>query len=90
MRLRAEIFVNYYLSQMVKIWLSKKLELNPLKVAKDRRQGESLLSATANSLQSSHPIDFDLVLGLPEEMMPIFNEWAANNALIPAGVYDMR
>lgn len=90
MRLRAEIFVNYYLSQMVKIWLSKKLELNPLKVAKDRRQGESLLMATANSLNSSYPIDIDFLLGLPEELTPIFKEWAANNALIPAGVYDIR
>jgi len=75
---------------LLKIWLSKKPERNPLKVAKDRRQGESLLLATANSLQSSHPIDIDFVLGLPEELMPVFNEWAASNAFIPAAGYDMR
>gem|GEM_PF-5198848 len=50
MRLKAKILVNYYLSQIIKIGLSKKLELNPLKVAKEHRQGESLLMATANSL----------------------------------------
>lgn len=85
MRLKAEILVNYYLSQIIKIGLSKKLEPNPLKVAKEHRQGESLLMATANSLNSSYPIDIDFLLGLPEELTPIFKRMGCKQCFNSSG-----
>lgn len=66
-----------------KLWLSRKPERNATKKRKDRQQGEVLLKAVASRMQSSYPMDTDFVMALPEDLLPIFNEWAARNHFTP-------
>lgn len=67
-----------------KIWLSRKETRKATKRPKDARQGELLLSAVARKMQDSHPLDLDFVLTLPEELLPIFNEWSQKTGYVPS------
>lgn len=66
-----------------KLWLARKPERNPLKKDKDARQGELLLSAVARKMSLSHPMDTEFLLGLPDELMDVFNPWAATHRFVP-------
>jgi hypothetical protein len=68
---------------MHKLWLSQKLERNPTKKPKDRRQGLVLLDACRYFLADSYPLDIDFVLALPPELRDVFNEWATNSGFNP-------
>jgi hypothetical protein len=66
-----------------KIWLSRKPDRNATKKKKDLQQGEILLHAVAERMQTSYPMDTNFVMDLPEELLPIFNEWASKNNFVP-------
>lgn len=67
-----------------KLWLSEKPERNAAKKPKDRRQGEVLLKAVASRMTSAYPMDIDFVMDLPDELRPLFDEWARANNFTPA------
>lgn len=66
-----------------KLWLSRKPERNAQKRPKDARQGEVLLDACRYFLAHAYPMDIDFVLGLPEELRDLFNDWAQRNGFDP-------
>lgn len=66
-----------------KLWLSQKPERNATKKKKDRQQGEMLLAAVVQRMQSSYPIDTDFVLDLPGELRPTFDRWAREHGFMP-------
>lgn len=66
-----------------KLWLSKKPERNVQKRPKDARQGEVLLDACRYFLADAYPLDIDFVLGLPDELRDLFNDWAQGNKFDP-------
>jgi hypothetical protein len=66
-----------------KIWLSRKPERAPGKKDKDAKQGDLLLDAVARKMQIAYPLDVDFVMSLPEELLPIFNEWASKHQYVP-------
>jgi hypothetical protein len=68
-----------------KVWLSRKPDRNATKRKKDLQQGEILLHAVAERMQTSYPMDTNFVMDLPEELLPIFNEWASKNNFVPDG-----
>lgn len=68
-----------------KLWLSAKETRRADKKDKDAKQGELLLSAVARKMQTAYPMNMDFVLELPEELLPVFNEWATRNHFIPTG-----
>lgn len=67
-----------------KLWLSAKPERNPLKKAKDARQGDLLLLAVAERMRATYPMDSDFVMELPPELLPVFNNWASAHGFIPS------
>ena len=66
-----------------KLWLADKPERRADKKDKDRRQGNVLLDAARYFLQTSHPLNIDFVLELPEELRPHFDQWCAARQFIP-------
>lgn len=66
-----------------KLWLAEKPGRKASKKSKDARQGEVLLDAVRYFLKSSHPIDTDFVIDLPEELQPHFNRWAQERGFVP-------
>lgn len=66
-----------------KIWLSGKEKRAADKKDKDAKQGNLLLDAVARKMQMSYPMDIDFVMSLPEDLLPIFNEWAKKHEYIP-------
>lgn len=66
-----------------KIWLSRKPERAPGKKDKDAKQGDLLLDAVARKMQITYPMDVDFIMSLPEELLPIFNEWASKHQYVP-------
>lgn len=66
-----------------KMWLAEKPGRKASKKSKDARQGEVLLDAVRYFLKSSHPIDTDFVIGLPEELQLHFNRWARERGFVP-------
>lgn len=66
-----------------KLWLAEKPERNPLKRAKDQRQGEVLLDAVRHFLPHSHPVGVDFVLDLPEELRAYYDRWAQSRGFVP-------
>lgn len=69
-----------------KLWLSQKTDRNPVKKPKDERQGNVLLDATRYFLADTYPLDMDFVIGLPEELQSLFNEWASSRGFDPSSV----
>ncbi len=67
-----------------KLWLADKPERRADKKDKDRRQGNVLLDAARYFLQTSHPLNIDFVLELPEELRHHFNQWCASSGFVPA------
>ena len=67
-----------------KLWLSAKPERNPLKKAKDARQGDLLLLAVVDRMAAAYPMDTDFVMELPPELLPVFNHWAKAHDFIPS------
>lgn len=65
-----------------KLWLADKPGRKATKREKDRQQGDLLLEATTR-LIPEHPVNVDFILGLPEELLPVFNAWASRHAYIP-------
>jgi hypothetical protein len=66
-----------------KLWLSQKPERDPTKRPKDKQQGEILLKAVVERMQSSYPVDTDFVMDLPQELLPVFDLWASNSGFVP-------
>lgn len=66
-----------------KIWLSKKPERAASKRDKDAKQGNLLLDAVARKMQINYPMDTDFIMGLPDELLPVFNGWAEKYNYIP-------
>lgn len=66
-----------------KLWLADKPERRADKKDKDRRQGNVLLDAARYFLQTSHPLDIDFVLELPEELRQHFDKWCASGGFVP-------
>lgn len=66
-----------------KLWLADKPERRADKKDKDRRQGNVLLDAARYFLQTTHPLNIDFVLELPEELRPHFDQWCAARQFIP-------
>jgi hypothetical protein len=66
-----------------KMWLSQKPERDATKKKKDRQQGDVLLHAVVERMQASYPIDSDFVMELPDELLPLFNDWASSNGFVP-------
>lgn len=58
-----------------KLWMAEQAKRNPLKRPKDRKQGIALLNAVAERMPQ-YPLDTAFVSGLPEALVPMFNEWA--------------
>lgn len=71
-----------------KLWLSVKETRRADKKDKDARQGELLLSAVARKMQTAYPMNTDFVLELPEELIPVFNDWATRNRFIPTNTQN--
>ena len=66
-----------------KLWLADKPERRADKKDKDRRQGNVLLDAVRYFLQTSHPLNIDFVLELPEELRQHFDQWCTARQFIP-------
>lgn len=66
-----------------KLWPADKPERRADKKDKDRRQGNVLLDAARYFLQTSHPLDIDFVLKLPEELRQHFDKWCASGGFVP-------
>ena len=66
-----------------KLWLADKPERRADKKEKDRRQGNVLLDAARYFLQSSHPLNIDFVLELPEDLRHHFDQWCASSGFVP-------
>jgi len=66
-----------------KLWLARKPERNPAKRPKDQRQGEVLLDAVRHFMQASHPLDVDFLMGLPEELRELFDDWCGQRQFVP-------
>ncbi len=66
-----------------KLWLADKPERRADKKDKDRRQGNVLLDAARYFLQTSHPLNIDFVLELPEELRHHFDQWCASSGFVP-------
>jgi hypothetical protein len=66
-----------------KLWLADKPERRADKKDKDRRQGNVLLDAVRYFLTSSHPLNIDFVLDLPEELRRYFDQWCSERQFIP-------
>lgn len=66
-----------------KLWLADKLERRADKKDKDRRQGNVLLDAARYFLKTSHPLNIDFVLELPEELRHHFDQWCAVSGFVP-------
>lgn len=60
-----------------KLWMADKLERNPLKKPKDRKQGTILLNAIAQSMPI-YPLDDAFAADLPPELKPYFETWKAS------------
>ena len=57
-----------------KLWLADKPERNPLKKAKDREQGEHVLSLVADHMPH-YPLDEAFAADLPAELQGYFERW---------------
>ena len=68
---------------LYKLWLADKPERRADKKDKDRRQGNVLLDAARYFLQTSHPLNIDFVLELPEELRLHFDRWCTDGQFIP-------
>lgn len=66
-----------------KLWLSKKESRRNDKKGKDYKQGELLMDAVVRNMQTSHPVNLDFVLELPDDLLDTFNEWAAKAGYDP-------
>jgi hypothetical protein len=66
-----------------KLWLADKPERKAAKKEKDRRQGYVLLDAVRHFLTSSHPLNIDFVLQLPEDLRAIFDRWCQERQFVP-------
>lgn len=66
-----------------KLWLSKKDSRMNEKKGKDYKQGELLMDAVVRNMQTSHPVNLDFVLELPDDLLDTFNEWAAKAGYDP-------
>jgi hypothetical protein len=66
-----------------KLWLSQKETRKATKRPKDKLQGELLLDAVARNMQQSYPMNVDFVLSLPDDLLPVFNEWASQYGFVP-------
>lgn len=67
-----------------KLWLAEKPERNAAKKPKDLKQGNMLLDAVAERMQSAYPMDIEYVLDLPVQLRELFDQWARNRGFIPA------
>lgn len=61
-----------------KLWMSRQAKRNPLKRAKDQKQGASLLAAVRGAMPR-YPLDDEFKASLPEELAGPFAEWAASS-----------
>lgn len=68
---------------LYKLWLADKPERRADKKDKDRRQGNVLLDATRYFLETSHPLNVNFVLDLPEELRHYFDQWCSERQFIP-------
>jgi hypothetical protein len=59
-----------------KLWLSDKPGRNSLKRPKDKRQGDALLSASADGRLPRHPLTASFAEGLPAPLAPVLRRWA--------------
>jgi len=59
-----------------KLWLSAQPKRNPLKRAKDRKQGQMLLDAIASAMPQ-YPLDRTFRDALPAELKPLMAQWRA-------------
>jgi hypothetical protein len=66
-----------------KLWLADKPQRKAAKKEKDRRQGYVLLDAVRHFLASSHPLNIDFVLQLPDDLRPIFDRWCEARHVVP-------
>jgi hypothetical protein len=66
-----------------KLWLADKPERRVDKKDKDRRQGNVLLDAARYFLRTSHPLNIDFVLELPDELRHHFDNWCASSGFVP-------
>ena len=58
-----------------KLWLAAQAKRNPLKRAKDAKQGKALLDAVATAMPQ-YPLDESFQRQLPPELAPIFRAWS--------------
>ena len=63
-----------------KLWLAEKPARNPLKRAKDRKQGLALLDAVAEAMPH-YPLDAEFLAGLPKELVPMWEGWHSLRAM---------
>ena len=68
---------------LYKLLLADKPKRRADKKEKDRRQGNVLLDAARYFLQSSHPLNIDFVLELPEDLRHHFDQWCASSGFVP-------
>ncbi len=59
-----------------KLWLSEQKKRNPLKRPKDKKQGDRLLDAIADTMPH-YPLDAAFAGALPPELSPYFAQWRA-------------
>jgi hypothetical protein len=65
-----------------KLWLADQPKRNPLKRAKDRKQGAALLDAVATAM-THYPLDDAFERELPAELGPVFSEWSRSRPQAP-------
>ena len=42
-----------------------------------------LLDAVRHFMQASHPLDVDFLMGLPEELRELFDDWCSQRQFVP-------
>jgi hypothetical protein len=65
-----------------KLWLANQPKRNPLKRAKDRKQGTALLDAVA-TVMTHYPLDEAFQRELPPELGPVYSEWSRSRPQTP-------
>lgn len=61
-----------------KLWLSRQAKRDPLKRAKDARQGEVILRAVREAMPM-HPLDAEFEASIPQELKADWEGWKARN-----------
>jgi hypothetical protein len=67
-----------------KLWMSRQAKRNPLKRAKDSKQGVAVLDAV-REVMPQYPLDEDFERSIPEDLAASYHDWKRRETDTPAG-----